>query len=510
MFISLIRKSVLYISLSFFFLNLPAEASLREKLNFALKEENSQEVKRLTNLLTAHELLILAIKKNDIKQANQYIDLIESLIKSPDDIHFADSVQGKTALHHIANVDGMSKILYRFLNLGALVNEKDYDGNTALHFAAQAGQIDNAALLITHGAMIEDENNAGLRPLKLAGRNGHFALGLLLLHRTQSYIAHAKEETAKAVSGPDTDSRDVSLLAKPCPRGSCALPFFAPTQSLDISQTPPHGLRFIPPSFNPTPSELPRVSWAFDFDDTLLRRSLGHILQSSDIDWGSVHSTETAKSLLIDADSEYLAAKPEIMNTFARALMDGHFVSIATNNTDLDFIRWFIKIHLLERGVPLSKIEQIPIILRDESIDIEDFRYVLAHGKCIHIFYLERFLTKFGPISSHVLVDDDLHNIAEATKIPDGCSFRPVESLPGEDHRSVSTLWSVRAFRPGSSHYDKEMEPIIDLQAYRDIDEHLNYLQIQQRESQKQAPEFLKAFSLPVRGSTGSGFFRLM
>ena len=63
----------------------------------------------------------------------------------------------------------------------ALIKESDDDGNTALHIAAELGNIRAARILLYYGASVDAVNSAGLYPLHLASLNGNPAIVSLLV-----------------------------------------------------------------------------------------------------------------------------------------------------------------------------------------------------------------------------------------------------------------------------------------------------------------------------------------
>ena len=73
--------------------------------------------------------------------------------------------EGRTALHLAANTDVATALLDR----GADIEAKGLQyGNTALHLAAEAGNADIVALFLSRGADSNARNGSGLVPLDLA------------------------------------------------------------------------------------------------------------------------------------------------------------------------------------------------------------------------------------------------------------------------------------------------------------------------------------------------------
>ena len=71
----------------------------------------------------------------------------------------------------------------RQLRLGAQVNERDYQGLTALHWAAAAGHVAVARALIEAGADVDAPSPEGVTPLHVAAHMGHREVADLLIAR---------------------------------------------------------------------------------------------------------------------------------------------------------------------------------------------------------------------------------------------------------------------------------------------------------------------------------------
>ncbi|XP_064626190.1 transient receptor potential cation channel subfamily A member 1-like isoform X2 [Lineus longissimus] len=75
--------------------------------------------------------------------------------------------KGRSALHHAAE-KGQIEVLEYVLSLGEDINLKDDDGNTALHLAAQSGKKEAVRFLLEHKASSDCLNNKAASPLHLA------------------------------------------------------------------------------------------------------------------------------------------------------------------------------------------------------------------------------------------------------------------------------------------------------------------------------------------------------
>jgi ankyrin repeat protein len=104
-----------------------------------------------------------------------------------------------TLLHRAVRA-GATEALGTLLSRGTDVNTcaEDGTGKTALHVAAERGELAVARLLLERGAAAEARDAAGLTPLMWAARTGHDACVVLLLERGNAYAASsdAKKWTA--------------------------------------------------------------------------------------------------------------------------------------------------------------------------------------------------------------------------------------------------------------------------------------------------------------------------
>ncbi|EAY13661.1 ankyrin repeat protein, putative [Trichomonas vaginalis G3] len=64
-------------------------------------------------------------------------------------------------------------LLEYFLSIGANINEKDINGQTALHIAAENNSIETVELLISHGASIYEKDNYGKTALHVAAMHNN-------------------------------------------------------------------------------------------------------------------------------------------------------------------------------------------------------------------------------------------------------------------------------------------------------------------------------------------------
>lgn len=95
-------------------------------------------------------------------------ELARWLVEQGADLSAADHY-GNTPLHRRARSRRSSFAV--LLELGADVNDAGSSIGTPLHAAADSHNAENTALLVEHGAKVDERNNEGLTPLELALRN---------------------------------------------------------------------------------------------------------------------------------------------------------------------------------------------------------------------------------------------------------------------------------------------------------------------------------------------------
>ena len=151
-----------------------------------------------------------------VSVSNNDFNNVEDLLKNGADIHKL-TPKGKTALHFAAanNLIKMADLLLekgssrdiniqevdqkfsplhwgvlksnatlveKFLQAGAMVNLQTRNGNTALHFAANMGDLSKMEVLLKHGADVEKAlNKKGQTPLFNAIRSGKYSAVKLLI-----------------------------------------------------------------------------------------------------------------------------------------------------------------------------------------------------------------------------------------------------------------------------------------------------------------------------------------
>ena len=87
---------------------------------------------------------------------------------------------GSTALM-LASASGHTEVVQLLHGKGAAVDEKDEDGNTALMWASRRGHTEVVHLLLGKGAAVDEKNEDGWTALMLASEKGHAEVLQLLL-----------------------------------------------------------------------------------------------------------------------------------------------------------------------------------------------------------------------------------------------------------------------------------------------------------------------------------------
>ena len=110
--------------------------------------------------------------RNDVKT-------VKSHIASGTDVETIDNWNGKTAMHYAAEY-GNIEIAQLLIEAGADVQHRDFDKATALHHAAVGGFVDIVKLLLENGADINAKDKAGEAAMDGAAFFGHTNVADLL------------------------------------------------------------------------------------------------------------------------------------------------------------------------------------------------------------------------------------------------------------------------------------------------------------------------------------------
>ncbi|XP_052873059.1 uncharacterized protein LOC128278375 [Anopheles cruzii] len=135
----------------------------------------------LEQVPTVTTLLRASRDANEFLLKEVFRDILENGI-SKENLNSTDR-SGRTAISYICSTN-LTNFLELFLQLpGIDVNKQDNEGNTPLHFAAQAGLSDVVNMLITkcRSLVIDPKNNLGFTPLMKAALQGRTRCAKLLL-----------------------------------------------------------------------------------------------------------------------------------------------------------------------------------------------------------------------------------------------------------------------------------------------------------------------------------------
>ncbi len=125
-------------------------------------------------------------------------------------------LEGETALH-VAAGQGYVELGRSLIGHGADVNVRNAAGKTPLHLAVRSDCVDLVSVLLTHGATVNAQDDSGDTPLHSAALRGHRkAVELLLSHKADPSLRNSRGRTPRdeAVRRGHTDVVQL-LTAKP-------------------------------------------------------------------------------------------------------------------------------------------------------------------------------------------------------------------------------------------------------------------------------------------------------
>ena len=134
----------------------------------------------------------------------------------PRDINDAADTDGMTALHFAAQ-NGNIAIVQFLIENGADIKAQDtVFSRTALHFAAENGNLETVKYLVEHGADIQDRDNFGATAFHYAAKNNRLDIVKYLVSKKMDYMAKDVRGWSAMHYAADGDSIDIIryLLAK--------------------------------------------------------------------------------------------------------------------------------------------------------------------------------------------------------------------------------------------------------------------------------------------------------
>jgi ankyrin repeat protein len=233
--------------------------SQSDSLSSNLRHETSPSTPTIGNKKagkdSSHGIMKAAIAGNS--------DAITQHLRDGFDVSAPDPETGQTMLHKLAHA-GHSPLLHLLLesysgNVTALVNQKDFSGATALHYAANTGQFESQKVLLSYGAnpALLDDDQAS--PLHYASRSGNLeALAQFLVLPAASSLVFKRDSqgltpAAYAAFHGNKDALEallahmrssISAQPKPAPSPPSSVRFSSPTSSADLSPSMVEPLHF--------------------------------------------------------------------------------------------------------------------------------------------------------------------------------------------------------------------------------------------------------------------------
>ena len=127
----------------------------------SMEPMSESAISKMNNIRRGKEALnktfFLAVQRNQPKE-------VEKLIKEGANYSAKENKTLRTAMHVAAEV-GAVEILFQLSSRDRrLLQQKDYEGNTPLHYAAAAGQVEAIEWLVRRCAHKNETNNVGLTP----------------------------------------------------------------------------------------------------------------------------------------------------------------------------------------------------------------------------------------------------------------------------------------------------------------------------------------------------------
>ena len=123
-------------------------------------------------LLNTIKILLEELKKNDKNEITVKDDLINENIKTNLGFPLNDN-DGDSIIHLLAN---NNKVKLNNLDYNQIVNLKNFDDYTPLHFAASNGDILTVELLCKNNADVNSLTDHKFTPLHLAAGNGNIEI----------------------------------------------------------------------------------------------------------------------------------------------------------------------------------------------------------------------------------------------------------------------------------------------------------------------------------------------
>ena len=105
-----------------------------------------------------------------------YHEIADYFLATYQDLDVNDVAGSKVSGLHLAATDGETLLVKHLLSIGAIVDATDDNGQSALHYASQAGHRESVLALLEHGADSLLRDHCGMTPEILALQYGHQSL----------------------------------------------------------------------------------------------------------------------------------------------------------------------------------------------------------------------------------------------------------------------------------------------------------------------------------------------
>ncbi len=130
-----------------------------------------------------------------------YTGIVKHLLKAGADVHAVDEC-GQTALMFASGGCAPKETVELLINAGALVNQSNVYGDTALYFACSSGKTDTVQLLLDNGALM-DVATRDVWPVKMGSSKAH-----LIDLPEAAHVGNEKLVWLLLNGGVDADHRD--------------------------------------------------------------------------------------------------------------------------------------------------------------------------------------------------------------------------------------------------------------------------------------------------------------
>ncbi|EPS38466.1 hypothetical protein H072_7783 [Dactylellina haptotyla CBS 200.50] len=365
-------------------------------LSWLLKHKNTE----MANLLMQNKANTNIVDKDGrtpLSYASEHglPDLLKILLEKNDvDINIRAKSSSKTALMFAAESGDVECTRLLLEEKYLIIDQRDRDGNSALHVAATNGRVELLDLLLAKGADIAAQNTLERTPLHAAAENGHHEfIKAILSHSRDVNLADRKCTTALGIASIRGDLWTVELLLQhgagiSASRGRSAVSLAAEAGQLEVIKLliKTHRSPQYKGDWDGNISGPIRMALFGNHEDVV------RYLMSDEVDPDFMASKSELAMTLLDAVESNKATMVEVVIDVSRSL-DINLVAFggstalhvaAKNCTDVGIVDV-----LLEHGAnPNAKdghSSQTPLHLAAERGHTEIFRKLVKKGADIHL-----------------------------------------------------------------------------------------------------------------------------